>query len=99
MKSTKQVTEKDNIKYEVEVVRAHTFSDTRTGFDAIVNGVKIFGLLYIEHEKGDFISFPSYKDKKGAKDDKGKDIYWNHVWFATDDELIKDIKAKIEALL
>lgn len=98
MKSTKK--EESKKAYEVVVKRAHSFSDTRTGFDMTVNGVDINGCVFVEFENGDLINFPSYPDKSGAKDDKGKLKYWNHCWFPANDKDIKaDIKAQIEKLL
>ena len=86
------------IKYEVEVVRAHDLSKdgkTTISFDMIVNGVKINGCFYREgtSDKGDYemISLPSTK----GKDDK----YYPVVSFFINDELKKNIEDQIEKKL
>lgn len=94
------VAKEEKRSFEVKVIRAHSFSDTRTGFDMVVNGVTINGCVFVEFENGDLINFPSYPDKSGAKDEKGKLKYWNHCWFPANDKDIKaDIKSQIEKLL
>ena len=90
---------KETKKFEVKVKRAKAFTKTRTGFSMEVNGIDINDCVYIEWKDGDFISFPSYKDKNGAKDENGRDKYWNYAWFPISKELLADIKKQIEALL
>lgn len=91
----KKSEDKKTPKYEINVLRAHAFSDTRTGFDAVVNGITIYGMVFIEHDKGDFVSFPSKQDAKDSTK------YWNHVYFDInkDSDQVADLKKKIEEVL
>lgn len=94
MKSNKN----EVVKVEVKVTRAHKVSDTLVLFDVLANGVAISGMKYIEYKtkdgkEGDMISFPQYEDKK----EKGK--YWNHCWFAINEDLKKNIVAQLESLV
>ena len=89
--ATKQDNQQEAKNFEVKVKRAHVFNDTRTGFDAYVNGVDIKGFAFVEGSKGDFISMPSEKGKDGE--------YYNKVWFPTSDEMIADVKKQIEAII
>lgn len=89
-------TETKEQKVKVEVKRVYEFKSGDISFDAVVNGVNIYGLTYINEnpakkiEKA-FISFPSRKGSDGK--------YYNFVYFEITDELQHDIEKQIEAML
>lgn len=82
---------KKSADYTVTVLRAHQFNGGNIVFDIQVNGVKIYGMKYIESKKGSFISFPQYKGADGK--------YWSHAYFEITEEIQSDIEKQIEALL
>lgn len=86
----------EKTEYKIEVVRAYEFDDEHVAFDMVVNGITIYGCNWIEgtNKKGELYEFVAFPSKKG-KDDK----YYNHVWFAIDDELLDEIGTQIEKLL
>lgn len=65
-------------------------------FDIIVRGVAVQGMCFQSYtnaqgEKGDMITFPSYKAKNGK--------YYNHAWFPITKELKDDIIKQIDSLI
>lgn len=65
-------------------------------FDIIVRGVAVQGMCFqsytnVQGEKGDMITFPSYKAKNGK--------YYNHAWFPITKELKDDIIKQIDSLI
>lgn len=87
MKSSKT---KPNFTYDIEVKRAKIYNDNITFFDMIVNGITLYGCKYIEHDKGDFIGFPSTKSGDGK--------FYNIFYFPVTD-YIDVIKSQIEKLV
>ena len=74
------------------VTRAHEFKNGHVSFDAVLDDcIKVYGMVFIEGKKGDFISMPSYK---GSDDN-----YYNYVYFEYDDKFVADIKAQLEKLI
>lgn len=51
--------------------------------------VTIYGCRVVEGRKGDFIGWPSYKDKNGD--------YWNHVYVNIGPEDVEDILGEVQA--
>lgn len=51
--------------------------------------VTIYGCRVVEGRKGDFIGWPSYKDKNGE--------YWNHVYVNIDPEDVENILAEVQS--
>ena len=87
---------KKEMKFEVEVTRAHEFKSGDISFDAVVNGINLYSLTYINENpekkiEKPFISFPS---RKGS-DEK----YYNFCYFKITDELLGEIEKQIEAIL
>lgn len=100
--STAENNEKVTCSYEVKVTRAKEVKEGRVLFDANVNGVNISGLAYVEYknskgEENTLISFPAQKGKN--KDENGKDIYYNTVWFPISKELKANIIEQLEKLV
>lgn len=65
-------------------------------FDIIARGVAVQGMCFQSYtnaqgEKGDMITFPSYKAKNGK--------YYNHAWFPITKELKDDIIKQIDSLI
>lgn len=65
-------------------------------FDIIVRNVAVQGMCFQSYtnkkgEKGDMITFPSYKAKNGK--------YYNYAWFAITNELKDDIINQIDSLI
>ena len=92
----KESKEKTERRYEVEVTKAHEFKSGDIGFDMVVNGINIYGCVYLNENpekniKDPFISFPSRKGSDGK--------YYNHVYFKITDELFSEIEKGIEAVL
>ena len=85
----------------VEVTKVMlTDSNKRVMFDAKVNGVSIrgFGFLYYtnsDNVENTMIQFPQRK----GKDDKGKDKYFNIVWFPVSRDLRKNIEEQITNII
>lgn len=98
-KSNSAAVEEKKYNYEVVVTRAKEVKEGRVVFDATVNGVSVSGFVYIEYttkegNEGTMISFPSVKGKK--KDENGKDVYYNTVWFPISNELKENIIKQLE---
>lgn len=92
----------NNLKYEIKVLSAKIIDNGVINFAMTVNGVNIYGLKHITYtnakgEKGDMISFPSWKTNR--QDENGKDIYMPYVTFRIDKDLKKAIEDQIEAIL
>lgn len=51
--------------------------------------VTIYGCRVVEGREGDFIGWPSYKDKNGE--------YWNHVYVNIDPEDVESILAEVQS--
>ena len=71
-----------NADHDIKVLRAHEFKSGDVGFDAEVNGIKLYGLTYVDTGAGrknekPFISFPSRKGSDGK--------YYNVFWFEVTD--------------
>ena len=85
------------VKYECKVTRAHAFNEQRVAFDLEVNGVMIYGMVYLEgksEKTGNeykMISFPQEKGKDGN--------YYNKAFFPVSAELKDDIIAQLEKLV
>lgn len=80
--------------HEIEVTRAHEFKSGDIGFDAIVNGIKLYNMVYMDTGEGrknesPFISFPS------RKSDDGK--YYNHYYVQFSDKDMEAIEKGIAA--
>lgn len=84
----------EELKQEMNVTikRAKEFQSGDIGFDMEVNGITIYGCVYKNTDKGNFVSFPAKKNEKDGK-------YYNHVYFKIDDELLKEIEDKLSELL
>ena len=84
---------------EVETLEVHDWDvlsvrETKKGFvffNLKLNGITIYGCKIIESDKGDFISFPSYKGSDGN--------YYSHVYARLDDMTTNEIIAEIEQQL
>lgn len=90
---------KNEAKFELQswsIDRAIEFKNGNVGFDMTVNGIKLYGLVYMEGKKKDgseysFISFPSRKDEQ--------ENYWNHFWMPISKEWQDEIVAKLEEMV
>lgn len=93
-KTSKKVESKEIETLEVSDWDVLSVRETKKGFvffNLKLNGITIYGCKVIESDKGDFISFPSYK----GTDDK----YYSHVYARLDDMLVQEIIAEIEKQL
>lgn len=92
----KKAEEKKAENHNITVLRAHEFKSGDIGFDAEVNGVKLYGLTYVDigkDRKNDkpFISFPSRQ---------GSDKKWyNLFWFEVTEDDFNTIEKQIEEVL
>ena len=82
--------------YDVEVTRAHEFKSGDIGFDMVVNGVNVYGCVYLNENpekniKDPFVSFPSRKGSDGK--------FYNYAYFKITDKLLAEIEKGIEAVL
>lgn len=75
----------------MDVTRAHAFDNGGAVFDAIINGITIYGLRVVEGKNGDFISFPARKGSDGS--------YYNHVWVKLTDDDTKELISQVEKVL
>lgn len=87
--------EKKIENHEIEVTRAHALDNGVTMFDAVINGVTIYGMNYrilqYKDGSGEFgkVGFPS--KKQGDK-------YYNHAFVKFTDEDIEEIDKQIDKL-
>lgn len=84
---------KEVVNHDIKVLRAHEFKSGDIGFDAEVNGIKLYGLTYIDTVEGrkneePFISFPSRKGSDGK--------YYNNFWFPVSAMDMENIEAQLE---
>lgn len=94
-KSNKKVESKEEKEVlevtDMEVLNARKTKRGFVFFNLRLNGITIYGCKVIESDKGDFISFPSYK----GTDDK----YYSHIYARLDDmtqnEIITEIKKQL----
>ena len=95
MKKVNKVESKKDVEtLEVTSWRVLNVRQTKKGFvffNLELNGITIYGCKVIESDKGDFISFPSYKGTDGN--------YYSHVYARLDEELVKEIIEEIEKQL
>lgn len=87
----------ENISYDISINRVKQFDGSNDiAFDMTVNGITIYGCIYKQGVKEGkeyaFVSFPSRKNDSDGK-------YYNHVYFRINDDTLKDIEKKIEAVL
>ena len=93
-KSNKKVESKEIETLEVTDWDVLSVRETKKGFvffNLKLNGITIYGCKVIESDKGDFISFPSYKGTDGN--------YYSHVYARLDDMTTNEIIAEIEKQL
>lgn len=98
-KSNKKGESKEVESKEVETLEVTDWEvlntrETKKGFvffNLKLNGITIYGCKVIESDKGDFISFPSYKGTDGN--------YYSHVYARLDDMTTNEIIAEIEKQL
>lgn len=76
----------------INVKRAKEFKSGDIGFDMEVNGITIYGCVYKNIDKGNFVSFPAKKNEADGK-------YYNHVYFKIDEDTLKNIEDQISSLL
>lgn len=82
--------------HDIKVLRAHEFKSGDIGFDAEVNGIKLYGLTYVDTGDGrkndkPFISFPSRQ---------GSDKKWyNLFWFEVTEDDFDTIEKQIEEVM
>ena len=90
----KSETKKANVK--VTVLRAIEFESGDVGFDADVNGITVYNMVYHEGKTkaGDDYSRINFPQRKG-NDDK----YYNFVYFPISDDLKADIVKQLEELI
>lgn len=84
----------ETVKQEMNVIvkRAKEFKSGDIGFDMEVNGVTIYGAVYKNTDKGNFVSFPAKKNETDGK-------YYNHVYFKIDADTLENIENQISSLL
>lgn len=86
---------KNNIEYNVEVLRVREVNNAYT-LDINVNGVTIYGCWYRTYtdkegnERG-FVAFPSHK----GNDEK----YYNHCWFPMNEKVLESIEKQMNSML
>ena len=94
-KSTKK--EEKAVDHEIEVKRAKQFSNGNIGFDVEINGVTVYGCVYVQYadkktgEDRAFISFPS------RQSDDGK--YYNHAYVKLSEKDEETIEKALEAMI
>lgn len=94
-KEEKKEEKKNDVTYDINVTRIKVWDNGNITFDAIVNGISIYGMNYITVKKdGAERSFVSFPQRKGAD---GK--YYNYCYFKIDDELLAIIEKQIEEKL
>ena len=97
-KSKKKATKQEKaVNHEIKVTRAHEFKSGDIGFDAVVNGIKLYNMTYIDtgdNRKNEepFISFPCIKSSKNDK-------YYNQYFFKVTDDDMAAIEKGIEEVL
>ena len=93
-RSNKKVESKEVETLEVIDWDVLSVRKTKKGFvffNLKLNGITIYGCKVIESDKGDFISFPSYKGTDGN--------YYSHVYARLDDMTTNKIIAEVESEL
>ncbi len=92
-KSNKAVERKTTEITSLVITRVH--EGKRKGlifFDMIINGICINGMSVVPAEKGDFLSFPSYKGNDGK--------WYHHVWIDLSDadsaKILKLVQTKLD---
>lgn len=92
MKKNKKVVANDEKEVlevsDWEVLNARKTKNGFVFFILKLNGITIYGCKVIESEKGNFISFPSYKGTDGN--------YYSHVYARLDDETVSDILDRVD---
>lgn len=94
MKKSNKKVESEKEVLEVTDCEVLQVRETKKGFvffNLRLNGITIYGCKVIESDKGDFISFPSYKGTDGS--------YYSHVYARLDDMTQNEIIAEIEKQL
>lgn len=94
MKKNKVELKEEKEVLEVTDMAVLNVRQTKKGFvffNLRLNGIIIYGCKVIESDKGDFISFPSYKGTDGN--------YYIHVYARLDEELVKEIIEEVEKQL
>ena len=79
------------VDHEIEVTRATAFKNGNIGFDIVVNGVKIYGCIYVQGEDYAFVSFPSRKADDGN--------YYNHAYVKFSEKDEETIEKSLEAMV
>lgn len=84
------------VDHEIEVTRATAFKNGNIGFDIVVNGVKIYGCIYVQgkNKKGEdyaFVSFPSRKADDGN--------YYNHAYVKFSEKDEETIEKALESMV
>ena len=84
------------VDHDIEVVRATQFKTGNIGFDMIVNGVKIYGCIYMQgtSKKGNEYAFVNFPQRKG---DDGN--YYNHVFVKLSEKDEETIEKALEAMV
>lgn len=84
------------VDHQIEVKRATQFKNGNIGFDMIVNGVTIYGCVYIQGKtkKGDDYAFVSFPQRQGS-DNK----YYNHAYVKLSDVDNETIEKALEAMV
>ena len=89
---TAESAERRNTKVEsVVVTRVHEGRKGLIFFDMVINGICINGMSVVAGERGDFLSFPSYKGKDGK--------YYHSAWAYLSDEDTKKIMGLVQSKL
>ena len=88
--------EEQVVDHQIEVKRATQFKNGNIGFDMIVNGVTIYGCVYIQGKtkKGDDYAFVAFPQRQGS-DNK----YYNHAYVKLSDADNETIEKALEAMV
>jgi hypothetical protein len=92
----KKKEEEQAVDHEIKVVRATQFKTGNIGFDMIVNGVKIYGCIYMQgtSKNGKEYAFVNFPQRKG---DNGE--YYNHVYVKLSEKDEETIEKALEAMV
>ena len=76
---------------DLEILRVKPYNETTTFFDARINHINIYSLIFLESENGDWIAWPDEKGKDGKYYPKAKAFISSDV--------VAAIKSQIQLLI
>lgn len=92
----KKKEEAQAVDHEIKILRAKQFKAGNIGFDMEINGVTIYGCIYVQgtSKKGNDYAFTTFPQRKG---DNGE--YYNHVYVKLSEKDEETIEKALEAMV